>query len=87
MKDGTVEFTPIAHALGKNGSSASTVLSSYGKIPNVSGIVKLARAIDHCQRCSGDGAYDILGIKEDGSFYDLSKIIYSLDEQNKYFVF
>ena len=85
MEDGTVEYTPIKFALGNNGSSSTTVLKSYGQIAGVSGVVKMVLAEDYCLNsplCVG-GSYNILGIKSDGSFYDVSKI---LDEsyQNYY---
>ena len=88
MNDGTVEYTPIKHGLGNNGASEDTVLKSYGKINNVNDVVKLAIATDYCinsnQNCVSEGAYNVLGIKADGSFYDLSKIVSSLDYYKQY---
>lgn len=77
MEDGTVEYTPIKYALGNNGSSSTTVLKSYGQIPGVSGVVKMVIAEDYCVNTSScvGGSYNILGIKSDGSFYDISKIL------------
>ena len=77
MEDGTVEYTPIKFALGNNGSSSETILKSYGQIAGVSGVVKMVLAEDYCldsSLCVG-GSYNILGIKSDGSFYDISKIL------------
>lgn len=82
MKDGTVEYTPIIHALGDNGDSKETVLKSYGKMNEVSGVVKLAPATNYCvsdNSCLSDGSYTVLGIKSDGSFYDLGKILLNTD--------
>lgn len=81
MEDGTVEYTPIKDVLGNNGSSSETVLKSYGTITSVSGAVKVISATDYCSNdntCMG-GSYNVLGIKSDGSFYDLSKILYATD--------
>lgn len=77
MNDGTVEYTPIKNALGSNGSSKDTVLRSYGKLSGISGVVKLAIAVDKCnlENCIGGGSYNIIGIKQDGTFYNLSKIL------------
>ena len=77
MEDGTVEYTPIKYALGNNGSSSTTILKSYGQIPGVSGVVKMVIAEEYClynSSCVGL-PYNILGIKSDGSFYDISKIL------------
>lgn len=80
MKDGTVEYTPINNALGNNGSSASTVLKSYGQVDGVSGIVKVVSATDYGLGNSDEsyigGSYVVLAVKADGTFYDISKILY-----------
>ena len=77
MEDGTVEYTPIMNALGNNGSSSETIMKSYGKINDVSGVVKIITGTDYClnDQCMGDGAFNILGIKADGTFYNLSNIL------------
>lgn len=77
MEDGTVEYTPINNALGEKASSSETILKSYGKINDVSGVVKIISATDYCPNdntCIG-GSYNILGIKQDGTFYNLSEIL------------
>jgi len=77
MEDGTVEYTPIVSALKNNDSLNDKNLKSYGKIENVSGVVKLISATGYYpnnEQAVTSGTY-ILGIKSDGSFYDLSKII------------
>ena len=75
MDGGTVEYTLIKCVLANNGSFSETVLKSYGKIENVSGVVKVVTVIGSCSTCVGDGV-DIIGIQPDESFYDLSKILY-----------
>lgn len=84
MEDGTVEYTPIIHALESIHTSSTSVLSSYGSIPNVSGVVRVITATDYCPNddtCLG-GSYNILGIQSDGSFYDLSKILSATNYYN-----
>lgn len=76
MEDGTVEYTPIKHALGNNGSSEDTILKSYGKMENVSDVVTILTGIDYCDHCIGEGL-NLLGIKQDGTFYNLSSILYN----------
>ena len=77
MEDGTVEYTPIKHSLGNNGSSDSTILKSYGAISGVSGVVKIVTAEDYSLDSTTymGGSYNILGVRADGSFYDISKIL------------
>ena len=79
MEDGTVEYTPIEHALGNNGSSSETILKSYGEFENVSEVVKVVTASDYPinSEYATSGAYHILGIKTDGTFYNLSSILYA----------
>lgn len=77
MEDGTVEYTPIVSALKNNNSSSDKNLKSYGKIENVSDVVKLISATGYYpndEQAVTGGTY-ILGIKADGNFYNLSEII------------
>lgn len=87
MEDGTVEFTPIKHSLGNNGSSNDTVLKSYGAIKNVSGVVKIVTATDYSLDSNSymGGSYNILGVKSDGTFYDISKIL--MESYSDYYSF
>lgn len=64
LEDGTIEYIPIVHMF--NHIQASAV--SYGTIKDVNGVVKFAIADE------GDGV-TTLGIKNDGSFYDLGNIL------------
>ena len=78
MDDGTVEYTPISKALSSKGTSESTDLTSYGMIPNVSGVAEIGYAGAGIEHGSSWGT--VIGITQDGSFYDLGKI---LDEELK----
>ncbi len=66
MSDGTVEYTPLLEAITSNRNA----IKSYGKIPNVSGVVKFYTA-DAMQL----GGVTILAQKADGTFYDLGLIL------------
>ena len=74
MEDGTVEYTPITYNIVKEAvNSPDTVnLKSYGKIQNVEGVVMIATVSAH-EGISGYKA--LIGIKADGSFYELSSIL------------
>lgn len=82
MEDGTVEYTPIKHALGNNGSSSATVLKSYGKMSNIDGVVTVVTAVDYCDKCVGSGV-NLLGIRTDGTFFNLSHNLYDTN----YYIF
>lgn len=66
MNDGTVEYTPLLDAITSNRNA----IKSYGKIPNVSGVIKFYTA-DAMQF----GGVTILAQKADGTFYDLGLIL------------
>ncbi len=65
MSDGTVEYTPLLEAMTNNKN-----IKSYGKIPNVSGVVKFYTA-DAMQF----GGVTMLAQRADGTFYDLGLIL------------
>ena len=67
MKDGTVEYTPIAKA------NTSNNFSSFGMLKDVNDIVKFYTADASVPNSSG--YVTILAQKADGTFYDLSKIL------------
>lgn len=66
MNDGTVEYIPLKKAFAKDAYH----LNSYGKLPNVEGVVKFYTA-------NVTGGVTTLAQKADGSFYDLSTILQS----------
>lgn len=64
MEDGSVEYIPIMKVLSTSPKSPH----SYGKLPDVSGVVKFYTA-------NTAGGVTILAQKADGTFYDLGPIL------------
>ena len=68
MADGTVEYIPLAKALKDNNTK------SYGKIENVSNIVRID-TMSFVDQSGGGAASGPIAIKADGSFYDLMSML------------
>ena len=83
MEDGTVEYTPITYKIvTQSVDSPNTVnLKSYGKIQDVKDVVMIAGTSTEVINAPAGGNRALIGIKEDGSFYDISKI---LDQTSEY---
>ena len=79
MEDGTVEYTPVRQYFKTNNPFESGKMKSEGKIYSVSDVVKLAlvtdEPIEQYKYQYLGGGYNVLGIKADGTFYNLSRII------------
>lgn len=76
MEDGTIEYTPLSVKLLNNLTVLDSFsLSSYGKIPNVEDVVLIVGADYNIKDSQYGGEIVILGIKANGEFYDLSKIL------------
>ena len=69
MKDGTVEYIPIAKAY--KAKSPEEIKSTYGTIPEVKNIIKLYQV-------SAGSYVTVLAQKADGSFYDLNESLSSI---------
>ena len=82
MENGTVEYTPITSKIVKASvdSADSVQLKSYGKVQNVEDVVMIASVSARYTNAEG-GHMALIGIKADGAFYDISKI---LNETNEY---
>lgn len=65
MNDGTVQYTPINDALT---TAEGNNLKSFGSLSGVTEVVKFLTA-------DSDGAVTVLAMKNDGTFYDLGKIL------------
>ncbi len=70
MSDGTVEYMPIEDAIKTNN------VNSYGKLPNVSHVIKFLMAEETAPNTVGS-SITILGFNNDNSFYDLGQILYA----------
>lgn len=70
MTDGTVEYVPIQKLYDTCGYLDNTTVSSYGAIPNVSGVAKIVQADAKAPQSTGSAT--TLGIKSDGTFYDFN---------------
>ena len=83
MENGTVEYTPITSKIVKASvdSADSVQLKSYGKIQNVEDVVMIATVSASPANSQVGGHVALIGIKADGTFYDISKI---LNEANEY---
>ena len=73
MKDGTVEYMPIAKALKEQ------EFKSYGMLPDVEKVSLISQG--NCAPEFGGWA-DIFAIKDDGSFYILSEILKGTENYN-----
>ena len=75
MEDGTVEFTGIADSLSKNGPTNNDALKISGKIDNVTGVTQIAYATSAPKDSEYGAGLAVIGVRTDGSFYDLSRIL------------
>lgn len=75
MKDGTVEYIPIAKAY--KAKSPEEIKSTYGAIPEVKDIIKLYHVSAGAQNAGGYTT--VLAQKADGSFYDLTQSLSSIN--------
>lgn len=77
MEDGTVEYTPITSKIVKESVDTpdTVILKSYGKIQNVEDVVMIATVSAGPANSQTGGYMALVGIKADGSFYDISKIL------------
>lgn len=69
MKAGTVEWLDVKNAVENNDFNAE------GKITNVTGVVRIVNVGVGPKNGEGPGWMDIIGIKADGSFYNLGSIV------------
>ncbi len=69
MEDGTIEYTPIRKAKEAND------FKSYGKVNGIEDIVSIKIIYGKVKNSPVGGGYSVAAIKEDGTFYDLSKFI------------
>ena len=82
MKDGTIEYTPIYKEVRGKTIEQITALSSYGKIDGVSEIKDISVGSLIPTKCSG-GSKVVLAIKNDDTYYDLTKILEEIDNNSE----
>ena len=77
MADGTIEYTPLSSKVIDSiaDSIDSYTCKSYGKIPDVEEVVVVASADKSPTNSEYGGGMAIIGVKPNGEFYDLSKIL------------
>lgn len=75
MKDGTVQYIPIAKAY--KAKSPEAIKSTYGTIPEVKDIIKLYQV--SASAPNAGGYVTVLAQKADGSFYDLTHSLSSIN--------
>lgn len=74
MKDGTIEYVPIKKAYT---GTVTEKVKSFGKIPGVEGIIKLYQV--SASAPNAGGYVTVLAQKADGSFYDLTQSLSSIN--------
>ena len=77
MEDGTIEYTPVSGEITNEyvNKPDSFKLKSYGKVPGVDGVVMIAGVTAQPVNTNIGGYWTLLGIKSDGTFYDLQHIL------------
>ena len=71
LDDGSVEYIPLFYALKNNN------IKSYGKIDGVTNVTKFL-SVGVSPKSPGGGYHSIVALRSDGSFYDLTENLASL---------
>ena len=70
LDDGSIEYIPLKKALNENN------VISYGKIPEVSNVSYIIPDVSY------DNGHVVVGLKDDGSFYNLSELLLETGNYN-----